>query len=119
MMNQFIIYILTGLVAGFASGSLGIGGGILMVPIFFYLLKLPMHTAIGSSLAIIVFTAIAGSIKHWQSDNIHFKLVFFIAIFSIIGSYAGAWACEKMPADLLRKLFAIMLMGTAIKMFFK
>lgn len=118
-MITYLIYALTGIIAGFAGGLLGVGGGILMVPIFHYILKLPMHIAIGSSLMVIVFTSIAGSLKHYQLDNINFKLALSVAIFSIVGSYLGAHFCEKLPADMLRKIFAVLLLATSIKMFFK
>jgi len=118
-MNVIIIYALTGLLAGFVGGLLGVGGGILMVPIFFYILKIPMHIAIGSSLGVIVFTSITASVRHFQADNIDIKLVLAVAIFSIFGSYGGAYLCEKLPAPLLRKLFAVLLLATSIKMFFK
>lgn len=116
---NLILYILTGLIAGFTGGLLGIGGGILMVPIFYYILKLPMHIAIGSSLGVIVFTSITGTLKHYQLDNINIKLVLAVALFSIIGSYIGAYTCEKISPEMLRKVFAALLFVTAIKMFFK
>lgn len=115
-MVQILIYIVTGLIAGFLSGLLGVGGGILLVPIFHYLLKIPMHVAVGSSLGVIFFTSIAGTIKHWQANNVDVKLIIAVAIFSIIGSYFGVHACEKMSPDLLKRVFAIILIITAIKM---
>lgn len=118
-MTNLLIYIATGMIAGFTGGLLGVGGGIIMVPIFYYILKLPMHVAVGSSLGVIVFTAISGSFKHYLLDNVEIKLVLTVALFSIVGSYLGAFVCEKIPADLLRKIFAVLLLATAIKMFFK
>ena len=118
-MTMYLIYALTGIVAGFTGGLLGVGGGVLMVPIFYYILKMPMHIAVGSSLAVIIFTSIAGSIKHYQLDNIDIKLALAVAVFSIVGSYLGAQMCEKLPADTLRKIFAVLLFATSIKMFFK
>jgi len=118
-MPNLIIYVLTGLAAGFTAGLIGVGGGIILVPIFYYLLKIPMHVAVGSSLTVIIFTSIAGSFKHYLANNVNVKLVMAVAIFSIIGSYLGAHVCEKVPADLLRKIFAGVLLVTAINMFFK
>lgn len=89
------------------------------MPIFYYLLKIPMHVAVGSSLAVIIFTSITGSYKHYLANNVNIKLVLAVAVFSIIGSYLGAHICEKVPADLLRKIFAGVLLATAINMFFK
>ncbi|MCI0512669.1 sulfite exporter TauE/SafE family protein [candidate division KSB1 bacterium] len=118
-MQLWLVYALTGLAVGFTSGLLGVGGGILMVPIFIYLLKLPTHVAIGTSLAVIIFTSIVGSIKHYQAHNVDLKLVIAVAIFSMIGSYFGASVCEKVPADILRKIFAVLLLATAVQLFFK
>jgi uncharacterized membrane protein YfcA len=119
MMQNLLIYVVTGLVAGFSGGLLGVGGGIIMVPVFYYILKIPMHVSVGSSLAVIIFTSIAGSYKHYILNNVNIKLVLAVAVFSIIGSYLGALVCEKVSADLLRKIFAVILMLTAIKMLFK
>lgn len=115
-MEQILIYIAAGLSAGFLGGLLGVGGGILLVPIFHYLLKIPMHIAVGSSLGVIIFTSIAGTIKHWQAHNVDVKLVIAVAIFSIIGSYFGAYICEKISPDVLKRIFAVILLITAIKM---
>jgi hypothetical protein len=115
-MEQIIIYVTAGLAAGFLAGLLGVGGGILLVPIFHYLLRLPMHVAVGSSLGVIIFTSIAGTFKHWQANNVDVKLVIAVAVFSIIGSYFGALVCEKMSPDLLKRIFAVILIITAIKM---
>jgi len=118
-MLTYLIYALAGIVAGLSAGLLGIGGGLLLVPIFYYILKVPMHIAVGTSLMVIVFTSISGSIKHFQLDNIDFKLALCVAIFSIIGSYYGAHLSEKLPADTLRRIFAVVLMLVSIKMFWK
>jgi len=104
-MITFLIYALTGLIAGFTGGLLGVGGGILLVPIFYYILKMPMHIAVGSSLMVIIFTSIAGSIKHYQLDNINFKLALSIAVFSIVGSVLGAHICPIYYAKFLQFCF--------------
>ena len=74
-MIQYLLIILGGLFAGFASGLLGIGGGVLLVPLLLYGFKLDIHQAIGTSLAIIIPTAIFGSLVHFHYGNVSFKFV--------------------------------------------
>lgn len=107
-----------GILAGLLSGLLGIGGGVLLVPILYYLLKLDIHIAIGTSLAVIVFTATAGAIAHFALANINLKIVWIIAIFAVIGSILGANLCRSLSAATLRRLFAIILFLLSAKMFF-
>jgi len=117
-MNQFIFIIIGGFIAGFASGILGIGGGVLLVPLLIYGFKLEVHQAIGTSLAVIIPTALFGSLVHYYHGNVMIRFVFSLFIFTIIGSILGSHFASLLPAATLKKIFAVFLGGIAIKMFF-
>ena len=77
---------LFGLVAGFSSGLLGIGGGVVMVPILVTVGKMPMHKAVATSMFIMIFTSIAGAGVKLTNGQVHPDLAFFLVIGIIIGA---------------------------------
>jgi len=114
-------YILTlslcGLLVGILSGLLGIGGGVLLVPILLFVFKVEMHQAIGTSLAVIIPTAFFASYVHFQHGNVSIKIVLGLCVFTIIGGIIGANLSSLLPATILKKVFAVFLVLIAIKMF--
>lgn len=89
-----------------------------MVPIFHYGLKMDMHLAIGTSLAIIVPTALVGALRHASQNYVDWRVVIFAALFAIVGGFLGAGISMHLDVALLRKVFALFLILVAIKMFF-
>ncbi|MCX8036800.1 MAG: sulfite exporter TauE/SafE family protein [Candidatus Sumerlaeia bacterium] len=119
-MDMLIIIIVT-LVAGFLGGLLGVGGGILMVPAFVFLLKnhVPtMHVAVGTSLALIVINALAGSVQHALARHINWQVVACGAAFAVAGGSLGAYASKFVGNAALQRLFAVLLLAVALRMFF-
>lgn len=117
-----IVLILTAvisLLAGVFSGLLGIGGGLILVPLFHYLLKMDVHLAIGTSLAIIVPTALVGTFRHASGNFVDWRIFMFSVIFAIIGGIIGAGISVNLDVALLRKIFSVFLVLIAIKMFFQ
>ena len=95
--------------AGFASGLLGIGGGVIYVPALMYLAGLPIHIAIGVSLATIVPSAAAGAYKHFLAGNVDIPMVLIIAPSSIVGAVLGAYVGSVVPAEVLKRIFGVCL----------
>jgi uncharacterized membrane protein YfcA len=79
-----------GIVAGLVSGLLGVGGGIIMVPLMIGALRMPLKRALGTSLAAIVVLAIPGTITHWLLGNIDWAIALVLAIGSVAGANLGA-----------------------------
>lgn len=117
-MHIFLSLIL-GFFVGTVSGLAGIGGGVFMVPVFVYFFKMDIHRAVGTSLAVAVFITLSGSLRHYLSGNVDIKSVIFFALAAIIGGWAGATLAQVIPAHVLRKIFAVVLAGIAIHMFWK
>lgn len=103
--------------SGVLSGLLGVGGGLLIVPIFVLILGRDMSTAVATSLAIIVPTAIAGSIMHWSAGRVDMKLFLLCVGFAVAGGIVGSWLLGSVSPALLRRLFAGLLLVVAIRMF--
>jgi uncharacterized membrane protein YfcA len=107
MKSKLIWYIATGAIAGLIAGFLGIGGGILLVPMMVGLLGLTQHKAHGTSLAIIIPIAIISAIVYALFGHINWTLVAIIGSGSVIGVIIGAKLMMKVPAHRLRQLFGI------------
>lgn len=108
-----------GFIAGLLGGLLGVGGGLVLVPLFHYALKMNMHSAIATSLAVIVPTAFVATLPNAFSGHVYWRAFFFAALFSIVGSYIGAKISMNIDVALLKKIFAIFLILVAIRMFLK
>lgn len=112
---------LVGLAAGFLGGLLGIGGGVLLVPAFIFILRdrtPTIHVAVGTSMAVIIAISVAGTIEHALSGRVNWAIVPYVAVFAIIGSFLGAHVSGLIGRLALRRLFALLLVVVAAKMFF-
>jgi uncharacterized membrane protein YfcA len=113
---NYLIAGLIGLVSGVTSGLFGVGGGIVMVPAMLFFLSPPIRDikqAIGTSLVVIIPTAMMGSFKHHQQSNVHWPTVAALIPLAIAGSYLGAWWTTQIEAANLKRAFGgfIILVG--------
>lgn len=119
--EYFIGLILIGICAGFASGLLGVGGGFLIVPLQYFLLKyigvepdLAMLISLGTSLAIIIPTSLSGAYRHTRTmDNIIRPGLRF-GIFGVIGGAVGGFVASGLPSRVLEIIFGCLLLFIAI-----
>jgi uncharacterized membrane protein YfcA len=96
---------------------LGVGGGIIMLAYAINLLGMPAKHAIGTSMGVILFTAISASFRHHQLGNLELRVEAHVALLSMLGAYLGATLSTRLPERTLRLLFAVFLVVTAIDMF--
>ena len=113
---QLLYAALIGLLGGTLGGLFGVGGGIIMVPAMVLLMGVSAKTAIGTSLAVIVPTALVASAKHFQQGNIDWKVAASLAPMAIIGGFLGAYLTTHVPADSLKKMFGVLLVIVGVKM---
>ena len=116
---SYFLMVISGLAAGLASGLLGVGGGVILVPIFVYFFKLNIHTAIGTSLAVIIPTALMGALRHYAQHSVDIKIFVVVSLFAIAGAFLGAELSLSLPAPTLKKLFAVFLFFLSLYMYFK
>ena len=118
-MNIFL-FILVGIVGGMASGFLGIGGGLVMVPAMIYFFDFSQRLAQGTSLAVLLppvgFLAV---LTYWQQGNIHVKAALWICLGFILGGLIGARAAHMLPSQVLRRAFGVFLFFISLHMIFK
>lgn len=104
-----------GVVVGLLSALFGIGGGIAMVPFMVLLLERSQHLAEGTSLLVIVPTAIAGVIAHHKRGYVSFRLASTLAIGGVVGAFLGARFALSIDEGLLSKFFALFLIAMGIR----
>jgi uncharacterized protein len=123
MTTQLIITaLLIGLAAGMLSGLVGVGGGIIMVPALVFFMNYTQHQAQGSSLAVLTLPVviIASITYYYQCQKlgtpIDLKVVGLLAAGFLVGGYFGSKIALAINQDTLKKIFAVILFYTAIKM---
>ena len=115
-------YFLIGSIGGLLSGILGIGGGVVFVPLLTYLTKTDFKTNTGVSSLAVVFVATGSSITYILNDfsngiNLVFEILIIITG-GIIGGYFGSKLTIKINTQLLKKIFSILLIASAYKIIF-
>lgn len=115
-MIEIVGFVVLGLVTGLLASTLGIGGGIIFVPSLVVFFEFEQHVAQGTSLAVIVPTAIVGTILHSQQGRVVWPVAFLVAAGGIVGGLIGSYAALSLDPDLLRRLFAVLLVVIAIRM---
>lgn len=114
--SLWVMALLVGAVAGVLSGLLGIGGGAVMVPAMTLLMGLSQHMAQGTSLLVIIPTAISGSITHFRMGNIRLETAVWLSAGGVVGAVAGAFLALASPDGILRLLFGCYLAFTGLRM---
>ena len=115
-----LFYMVLGIVAGVLSGAMGVGSGILVVPALVLFCHLSQQTAQGTALAVMVPMALIGAIRYWMAGDIltDYRLAGLLILGAAIGALAGSGIALRLPADILRKAFAVLMVVLAVKMFF-
>jgi len=116
----------TGIFAGILAGLLGVGGGIVIVPVLFFLFQSfgvspesAMLIATATSLATIVPTSISSILSHNQKGNVDFELLKRWAAFVFIGVLLGSWLVTRVDGSLLTLLFGIIAVLSALNLLFR
>ena len=111
--------------AGLLAGLLGIGGGVILVPLFLWLFHLAgfppeaiVHTAFGTSLCIIVPTAISSTFGHRKRGNVEWHQVFYLAAGGAVGAIIGSSMAALLPGDVLHAAFGGMQILVGLKLLF-
>ncbi len=125
MLTYFLLYGLFGAFAGILAGLLGIGGGLIIVPILTFMFNLQnfpqehiMHLALGTSLASIIFTSCSSAYSHHKHGAVNWDIVKKISLGIIIGTYCGSYLASKIPAHVLQIIFSCFIFYVSSQMFF-
>ena len=114
--------IIIGIAAGMLSGLVGVGGGIIMVPALVFFMNYNQHQAQGTSLGVLTLPVviIASLYYYYQCKKMgtpmDLRVIGLLAIGFMAGAYFGSKLAISLPTDTLKKIFAMILFYTAIKM---
>lgn len=119
---ELLTYLITGAVVGVAAGLLGIGGGLLIVPVLssvfivFLQTEHVVHLAIGTSLATILITSFASVKAHQQHGAVRWDAVKLLTGGVLLGAFIGGWSSQFIASNILAKLFGILELIIAINL---
>jgi hypothetical protein len=117
--STILILALIGLIAGFVSGLLGVGGGIVIVPLMMLIFGASQLEAQGTSLAVLaVPVTLIAAYSYYAEGYLNVKYAIVIALMFVVGGYLGSKLAITINKELLKKIFAVAMLIVAIKMFF-
>jgi uncharacterized membrane protein YfcA len=116
---EIVFYLLIGLVVGVVSGSVGIGGGVLMLPALMWICNMEMRRAAGTTLAVLVVPVVLpAAYEYWEKGHVDLKAASLIALTFAIGGFAGAALRNNhvLPEGGLRLALGLLMMYIAINL---
>lgn len=117
---MFAGLLLLGVCGGVISGLLGIGGALIMIPALMYFFKMSQLQAQGTSLAVLLPPiGLLAFFEYYRHGHVELKSAAFIAAGFFIGGFIGAYGAQYVPAPVLRKVFGIFLLVSALDMIFR
>lgn len=111
--------LLVGMGVGVLTGLLGVGGGVLFMPVLLLVVGLQAHQAVGTSLGVVMVSAIVGTVVKGLHGQVSLAIAGSLLITSMVGVQLGAWLCQKLHADKLRKFFALIVLAAALMVLYK
>lgn len=118
-LTVILILVLIGLLSGFLSGMMGVGGGVIMVPLMVFLLGFSQHEAQGTSLAVLAVpvTFLAAYTYHTE-EGLNWRYALIIALAFVVGGYLGSKLAVNISDLLLKRIFGVIMLIASIKLIF-
>jgi uncharacterized protein len=123
MLTIILIYLGLGSVVGILAGLLGVGGGLIIVPMVVFTLTWQgvssqhlMHLALGTSLASIIFTSVSSFWAHHKRGAVHWEVVRRIVLGILVGTFLGSCLASRLSTNLLKGVFVVFLYYMAFQM---
>jgi uncharacterized protein len=120
------IYLLLGAIVGFFAGLLGIGGGLIMVPVLTFIFGTQhfppdriLHLALGTTMAAIIFTSVSSLRIHHAHGAVNWQIVKYITPGIVIGTLGGATLVSALPSRVLSIIFVLFIYYAATQMLLK
>lgn len=119
ILMNIVPFIMVGLMAGSLSGFLGIGGGIVVIPILVYLFGFSQHAAQGTTLAMMIPPiGLLAAWLYWRNGNVNIPVALALCLGFFFGGLIGALLAGVIPNDLLKKIFGAVLGIIALHILF-
>lgn len=116
--NNILFLVLIGLSAGILSGLVGVGGGIIMVPLLI-IMGFSQHQAQGTSLAVLALpVTFIAAYNYQKAGHLDWKVALVIALFFIVGAYFGSKIAINIDQKMLKKIFGFTLLILSFRLIF-
>jgi len=117
--NQVLIVLAIGLIAGFFSGSMGIGGAIIVIPALMFFLGFSTQQAQGTSLALMTIPVmLVSALNFYNAGKVDIKVALIMSITFVVGGYIGSKLNVSLPDKVMKKALSIILFLVSLKIFF-
>lgn len=114
----WILFVVTGFLAGILGGFFGVGGAIIIIPLLVFGAKFSQHLAQGTALGALLFPiGLLATWKYWQNGYVNIPASLWIAVGFLFGGWIGAHFAQTVGSGTLRKTFAVLLIGIGLKLF--
>lgn len=111
--DRVLHLVCAGILTGIVTGLSGAGGGFLIIPILVVFLRLPMKSAVGTSLMIVAINSLFGFLFSLKQFSFDWQLLGLFTIIAMIGIFIGSRFSDKVPANLLKKIFGVFVLVMA------
>lgn len=116
--THMIVMALCGILVGIGASFSGLGGGFLMIPLLLFL-GYTAQKAVGTSFLAILVISISALVAHNKLANVDYRAGILLGIGGVIGAQVGARLVEHVSTAHFKKIFAVILLGLAVTVFFK
>ncbi|MDH3347570.1 MAG: sulfite exporter TauE/SafE family protein [Desulfobulbaceae bacterium] len=114
--HSAMVPVALGIFVGVLAAIMGVGGGFLMVPVMIYMLRMPMHVVVGTSLFQIMFTCTEVTfLQSYSNHTVDFLLAILLLVGSVFGAQIGTMLGKKLKADQLKILLAMLVLAVTVK----
>jgi uncharacterized membrane protein YfcA len=111
------VFLIIGLIGGLVSGTFGVGGGIVLVPLLMFAAKMPPQMATGTSLSVLVLPVVSlGAWNYYRNGNVNVPAALWVAAGLFVGAYFGSKLAQEMSPLVLRRSFAVLILFAAGKL---
>jgi len=118
-LTTILILVIIGMMAGVFGGMFGVGGAIVMIPALVYFLGVDQQTAQGTSLAVMLPPiGLFAAYNYYKAGHVDLWYALIIAVTFMIGGYLGSKIALHLPENLMKKLFGLVLLVTALQLLF-
>ncbi len=115
--TEVLQFVVLGFAVGILSGMIGVGGGVVLVPALVLLFGWQQHLAQGTTLAMLTMPVLLlGAMEYYKAGNVNMKVALLMGFGLFVGSYLGGTFANKIPGDILKKIFGVALLLISLKM---
>lgn len=119
-MSEIIILLITGLLAGFVGGMMGVGGGVIVIPALIFIMGFSQHQAQGTALVFMLPPiGLMAAWNYYKAGYVNIKYAVLLTVAFVLGAWFGSMLAVQVPEKILKKIFGLMLLYMSYRMIFK